>query len=102
MSSLTKRNIKMCCVKIITQLTISPKIRLPLSQCVCVDLCPKPAWHAARAKHKNVHGLKSAQDKQQQRPQPHDNWVRHALYYSEQGWTHSSGCWAQWWRNILA
>lgn len=51
-------------------------------QRVSVDLCPEPVWHAARAQHNQTYmGLSQhRQDKQQQRPQPHDNRVSPAPY----------------------
>ena len=62
---------KMCCVKSLYVLFL---------HCVCVS---EPA---AREKNKNTYmGLsqqRQQQDKQQRWPQPHDDWLRHALYYS--------------------
>lgn len=53
----------MCCVKIITQLTQTPQLDFHslFLHSVCVNLCPEPSWRAARAKHKNIHRLKSTQ-----------------------------------------
>lgn len=71
---------------------------LPLSfytMYACV--CPEPAWHAARVSTKTYMGLsqhRQVQDKQQQQPQPHDNWLRQPLYNNERGWAHSGGHWA--------
>lgn len=66
-------------------LQISPTIRLPLSLstlCVWVRIyVPSLRGMQPERRTKTYTGLsqhRQQQDKQQQRPQPHNNWVRHA------------------------
>lgn len=91
MLSLTMCNIKMSCIKIEPLPLSHSRARSPLR----VDVQHSTAQHStpesgvARSRsgtRKAYTGLSQRrQDKQQQRPQPHDSWVSHGADYSEQG-----------------